>query len=187
MDIFSHGLWAGAGAKAVNLKKQTPLRVWLAMLFGVFPDLFAFAISFVYRNWARIAGGTQPFVFRPGEMEPPIQNQHPLLQLTHALYDISHSLFVFFLVFAIVSWYFRRPIWEMGGWILHILMDIPSHSYAFFPTPFLWPISSFKVNGIPWSAPVFFWTNIALLATVYVLLWILKKRRTKNDKKNKIT
>jgi len=177
MDFFSHGLWAGAGAKAVNLKIKKPLRFWLAILFGVFPDAFAFAISFTYLNWIRITGGTSPFIVRPGEMEPPVQDQHPLLQLTHALYNISHSFFIFFLIFGLVTWYFRRPVWEMGGWLLHILMDIPSHSYAFFPTPFLWPISGFKVNGIPWSTPAFFFTNIALLVTSYILLWILARRK----------
>ena len=177
MDIFSHGLWAGAGAKAANLKAKNPLRVWLAMLFGVFPDFFAFAISFIYLNWIRITGGTPPFVVRPGEMEPPIQNQNPLLQLTHSLYNISHSLLAFFIILGIVTWYFRRPIWEMGGWLLHILMDIPSHSYAFFPTPFLWPFSDFKVNGIPWSTPVFFFTNYGLIMATYILLWFLKRKK----------
>lgn len=185
MDVFSHGLWAGAGAKAINLKKEKPLRVWLAMLFGVFPDLFAFAISFTYVNWIRFSGGAPPFAVRPGTMEPPVQNHNFILNLTHRLYDISHSLFVFFLVFAIVAWIFKRPVWEMGGWLLHILMDIPSHSYAFFPTPFLWPFSDFKVNGIPWGAPVFFWTNYALIVIVYIALWLLNRKKEKNMRPDK--
>lgn len=177
MDILSHGLWAGAAAKAINSKKKEPLRVWLAILFGVFPDVFAFTVSFVYLGWLRLTGDALPFIIRPGEMEPPIRNQHPLLQLTHSLYNLSHSLFIFFIVFGLVAWYFRRPIWEMGGWLIHILIDIPSHSYAFFPTPFLWPLSDFRVNGIPWSTPAFFWTNIALLFGVYFLLWIFFRKK----------
>lgn len=218
MDVFSHGLWAGVGAKAINLSprtknsrlckkiaenpdnvgykilgsifarfwcgaiKQKPLKVWLAMLWGVFPDVFAFAISFLYLNWVRLTGGVPPFMVHPGDVEPPIQNQNPLLQLTHSLYNISHSLFIFFIVFGLVAWYFRRPVWEMGRWLLHILMDIPSHSYAFFPTPFLWPFSDFKVNGIPWGTPAFFWTNYFLIISAYVLFWILGKRKKNKTK-----
>jgi hypothetical protein len=177
MDIFSHTLWAGAGAQAINLKKEKKLKVWLAMIWGIFPDLFAFSISFTYINWVRITGGTPPFVVRPGEVEPPGQNHNFLLNFTHRLYDMSHSLFIFFVVFAIVARIFKRPVWEMGGWLLHILTDIPSHSYAFFPTPFLWPFSDFKVNGIPWSTPIFFWTNWALILFSYCLLWLLRRAK----------
>jgi hypothetical protein len=179
MDVFSHGLWAGAGAKAVNLKKKKSLRVWLAVLFGVFPDVFAFAISFTYLNYLRIMGRPMPFSIRPG-IEPPGENHNFLLNLTHNLYNISHSLFVFFVIFAVVAWACRRPVWEMGGWMAHILMDIPSHSYAFFPMPFLWPFSSFMVNGIPWGTPAFFWTNYSLIIFFYTLLWYLKKRKKKH-------
>lgn len=172
----------GAGTKAVNLKKKKPLKVWLAVLFGVFPDIFAFAISFVYLNYLRLTGSALPFVVRPGEVEPPVQDQHPLLQFTHLLYNLSHSLFIFFIVFGLTAWYFRQPVWEMSGWFLHILMDIPSHSYAFFPTPFLWPVSDFKVDGIPWSAPVFFWTNVLFLAAFYFLLWKAGKEKRRGKK-----
>jgi hypothetical protein len=179
MDVFSHGLWAGAGAKAVNLKKKKPLRVWLAMLFGIFPDVFAFAISFAYLNWIRITGGTPPFMIRPGEVEPPVGQEPFLMRLTHYLYNISHSLLVFFLVFAIVAWYFRRPVWEMGGWLLHILMDIPTHSFTFFPTPFLWPISDFMVNGMRWGTRTFMLTNYSLLVFSYTLIWLIGKIKKK--------
>ena len=180
MDIFSHGLWAGAGAQAVNLKKEKPLRVWLAAVWGVFPDLFAFAISFVYLNSIRLTGGTVPRLVRPGEIEPPIGQEPFIMRLTHHLYNISHSLLIFFVVFLLVVWFFRRPVWEMSAWLLHILMDIPSHSYAFFPTPFLWPFSDFKVSGIPWATPVFFWTNYALIGITYFVLWLVNYRKKKN-------
>ena len=182
MDVFSHGLWAGAVGKAVNLERKNPLRVWLGVFWGVFPDVFAFTLSFVYLNWLRLATGKIPFMIRPGEMEPPIQDQHPLLQLTHVLYSISHSLFIFFIAFGLITWYFRRPIWEIGGWLLHIFIDIPSHSYKFFPTPFLWPFSDFKVNGIHWGTPVFFFTNYALIVAIYILLWFLEREKKASNK-----
>jgi hypothetical protein len=182
MDVFSHGLWAGAAAKAVNLKKKKPLKVWLAMVWGIFPDVFAFAISFAYLNYFRITGGGTPFAIRPGEMEPPVGQQSPILQLTHYLYDASHSLLVFFVVFSLVAWYFRRPVWEMSGWLLHILMDIPTHSLTFFPTPFLWPLSHFVVNGIRWGTRTFMLTNYSLLVATYALLWWLGRKKKKGGR-----
>lgn len=67
----------------------------------------------------------------------------------------------------------------MGGWLLHILMDIPSHSYDFYPTPFLWPISDFKINGFHWGTPWFMITNYSLIIISYLILYFLKKRNKK--------
>ena len=44
-----------------------------------------------------------------------------------------------------------------------------------FPTPFLWPLSDYKFNGIGWHNPIVFGVNILLLLAVYSL-W-LKRRR----------
>ena len=179
MDVFSHGLWAGAGARALNLKRKKPLRVWLAIAWGLFPDVFAFALSFIYLNYFRITAGGTPFAIRPGEIEPPVGEQSFILRLTHHLYDASHSLLVFLIVFSLVAWYFRRPVWEMGGWFLHILMDIPTHSFAFFPTTFLWPLSNFMVDGTRWGTRIFMLTNYSLLAVAYTVVWLVDKSRKK--------
>jgi len=183
MDVFSHGLWAGAGAKAVNLKKKKPLRLWLAMAWGFFPDVFAFALSFIYLNYFRITSGGTPFAIRPGEIEPPIGQQPFILRLTHYLYDASHSSLVFLVIFGLVAWYFRKPVWELGGWFLHILMDIPTHSFAFFPTPFLWPPSDFMVNGTRWGTRAFMLTNYSLLAFAYGLIWLIGRAKKRKEKK----
>lgn len=179
MDILSHALWAGAAGKGVNIKrieaKKKPLKIWLMAFFGLFPDFFAFAFSFAWYFGSRIF----PFIpeispMRPG-FEPVGQNSLFIWNLTHQLYNISHSLFVFLLVFGLV-WYFRKkPLWEMTGWLIHILMDIPSHSYRFFPTPFLWPVSDFKIDGISWATPWFMITNYSLLLAAYLTLWFIKR------------
>ncbi|MBI2514658.1 hypothetical protein HYV91_00495 [Candidatus Wolfebacteria bacterium] len=170
MDIFSHGLWAGAGAKAVNLK----LNFWLAFFWGVFPDLFAFAIPFVWVITNLILGNLTPADLpRPEESEPPSQNTLWIFRLASSLYNLSHSLVVFFLIFGIVFIIFKRPFWEMSGWLLHILFDIPTHSYRFFPTPFLWPLSGFKLDGFSWAHPWFIALNYGTLLIVY---WFLRKR-----------
>jgi hypothetical protein len=53
-------------------------------------------------------------------------------------------------------------LWILAAWGLHILIDIPTHSLALFPTPFLWPVSDFKVNGIGWDNPIILAIDIAM-------------------------
>ena len=108
------------------------------------------------------------------------------------LYDISHSLVVFSFAFLLV-WAIRKnlpvpqgssrqtgPLWEMLAWGFHIVMDIFTHSDAFFPTPFLWPISDFHVNGMSWGQPQIFISNVTLLAILYAYWWY--RRRASRQK-----
>ncbi|OGI28700.1 MAG: hypothetical protein A2288_03860, partial [Candidatus Moranbacteria bacterium RIFOXYA12_FULL_44_15] len=175
MDILSHTLWVAAAGKAVNVKKKKPLKVWMMAIFGLFPDLFAFSPAFAYM-FASYIFPTLPKMYHPGpnQIEPATGNTLFISNLTHNLYNLSHSLIVFFLIFGLIWLVFKQPIWEMGGWLIHILMDIPSHSYDFYPTPFLWPVSGFMINGIHWGTPRFMITNYSLIIAAYMILWILK-------------
>lgn len=175
MDVFSHGLWAGAVCKAVNKKIKKPLNARLAMFWGVFPDLFAFTISFGWLFWSIVFGGMAfSDIPRPAEVEPAPTDTLPIFRLTSLLYAFSHSLIVFLVVFGIVALIARRPVWELGGWLIHVLMDIPTHSYRFYPTPFLWPVSGFKFDGFSWGTPWFLIINYLAIIIVY---WFLRKRR----------
>lgn len=176
MDFFSHGLWAGAACKAINKKAKKPLNVWLAVFWGALPDFFAFAISFVWLFWNLIFGGMSfSDIPRPEEVEPAPSDTLPIFRLTSLLYNISHSIFVFFIVFGIVFFIFRRPVWELGGWIFHIILDIPTHSYQFYPTPFLWPVSEWKFDGFSWGTPWFLIFNYLAIILIYFLLRKKKK------------
>lgn len=171
MDIIAHGLWAGAAYKAINKKRRTALKVWWAVWWGVFPDLFAFTIPFVWFVWHLAFGALHlADLPRPHEFEPLRPDTRPVFQLAASLYNISHSLVIFFLVFGAAYLLWRRPIWEMGGWFLHILMDIPTHTYKFFPTPFLWPISGREFSGFSWATPWFLILNYSLLLLAYIFL-----------------
>ena len=197
MDIFSHGLWAGATAKAANKnsavagKIKRPLKVWQMVFWGVFPDLFAFTIPLVWMFWNIIFGKMNFSDFpQPENMEPAARDPLPILQLASMLYDIGHSLIVFIVIFGLAAFLLRlelppslklwrtswRTPWEMSGWLLHILIDIPTHSYRFYPTPFLWPISEWKFNGFSWGVPWFMILNYSAIILVY---WILRRRKNK--------
>jgi len=175
MDIFAHGLWAGAAYKAVNKKAKKPLNVRLAGFWGVFPDLFAFTLGFAWL-FGNLIFGDMSFTDlpRPDSVEPAPQDTLPIFRLTSMLYSISHSAIVFLIVFGVVFLIFRRPIWELGGWFIHILLDIPTHSYQFYPTPFLWPISGWKFDGFSWGTPWFLILNYSAIIIVY---WFLRRKK----------
>jgi hypothetical protein len=87
------------------------------------------------------------------------------------LYPAGHSLLIFLLVFGITTAVARRVVLELFGWLLHILIDIPTHSFSYYATRFLWPVSSYRVDGIAWWTPWFWISTYALLAGVYYLFW----------------
>lgn len=179
MDIFSHGLWAGALAKGINNKLEKSkgsapglLSYWKAFLWGVFPDLFAFTIPFIWGIYELATGQLRFSDFRPPDAsEPPPLDSSWVLKLAHFLYNFSHSIVVFAAVVLLLWFLTRKFFWEMSGWLLHIIMDIPTHSYRFFPTPFLYPISGFKFDGYSWAHPLFLIVDYSALVIIYLYLW----------------
>lgn len=177
MDIFSHGLWAGAAGKAVNKKTTGPLNFWRMVWWGIFPDLLGFTPVFVWLFWNLIFNGLNlADLPGPEKIEPWPGDTLPIFRLTSTLYAIGHSAIIFLVVFGIVFLVFKKPVWEMGGWLFHILLDIPTHSYKFYATPFLWPLSNFKFDGFPWTSLWFLIPNYLFIILVYFLL----RRRKKN-------
>lgn len=163
MDTLSHGLW---GSLAFGRRNRWSFG-W-AFFFGIAPDIFSFGIFFV-SIWLGFVSGID------WSAGPPDQSLIP--QYVHNIYNITHSLIIFAVVFASVWLARQRPFLEMTAWGLHILMDIPTHSDNFFPTPFLWPLSSFHINGIPWSHPIIFVPNVVLLGMLY--LWFFLRGRSR--------
>lgn len=167
MDIFAHGLWGTAAAIGARRKLPLRIRIGWAAWWGVFPDLFAFTIPFLAMLGRRLTDAPPP----PGP------HGLPFLSLAWQLYQFSHSLVVFAVVFGLVWRLAGRPVYELLTWPLHILMDIPTHTLRFFPTPFLWPVSSFKASGISWGTPWFMMLNHSSLAAVFLLLWWTGRKR----------
>ena len=192
MDIFSHGFWAVASAKAANKlnknKKRKPFNLWLAGLWGVFPDIFAFTLPFGWLFLNLISGDSIGFPGRPSTLEP---TEDPkllfgdgnletetifLFRITALLYSISHSAIVFVGIFLLVWLIKRRIVWEVGGWLFHVILDIPTHSCVFYPTPFLWPISNYTFCGFRWGNPWFLIPEY--IAIIFVYVFFLRKKRS---------
>jgi hypothetical protein len=178
MDILAHTLWANAGARGANKlreKKGKPKLMspaWTGF-WGVFPDLFAFTIPFILVIFRVITGELSLSSF--GEHHVPVAG----FDLAAYLYQWSHSLVIWAAVFIIVWIVSKRPRWELLGWALHILIDIPSHVIDFYPTPFLFPVSEYRFPyGIQWSNMWYMIINYAALVGVWIWI-IVKKRKSK--------
>ncbi len=162
MDIISHGLWGGAALGRNNRKNYM-----IAFVFSLLPDVFAEGIMFL-------------FLFLGFENMPSWENGHPDITefpvYAQNFYNTTHSLVVFAGIFLIVWIIRKKPYLLILTWGIHILIDIPTHSFDLFPTPFLWPLSDFKVNGIGWRDPVIMIPNILLLIGIYTF-WYYKQKR----------
>jgi hypothetical protein len=187
MDILAHTLWANAMARGANslAKKSNEQKIasgkrafrmhpgWTAF-FGVAPDFFAFTIPFCIGLYNAIFFGKS-------------FGRHHLevagFDLAAYLYQFSHSLVIFALVFVLVWVLSRRLRFELLGWALHILIDVPSHSISFYPTPFLFPISEYRFPyGVSWSNLWYMIINYSLLATIWSAIAIKKMRSKKESK-----
>jgi hypothetical protein len=171
MDIFAHALWTNA----VFYKKYAQERTqrFLAVFFGIVPDLISFTPATLYALFSHSHFGPESFnmsiwVYRYAQQS----------------YNVTHSLVVFAAVMLIVALVRKGKIyWPLWGWALHILIDIPSHK-GFYETPFLYPLSHYKFeHGISWGHPTYMLINYSSLAVVY-LVWFFVIRKNKSPIQN---
>jgi hypothetical protein len=188
MDILAHTLWANYGSRVGNRfiknknkksSKQIPkINVAWASFFGVFPDFFAFTAPFILGMYSIISGKVSFSSFGAHHM------QVDGFDLARFLYQYSHSLVIWAVVFIIVWFFAKRPRFELFGWLLHILIDIPSHLPTFYPTPFLFPISEYRFPyGIQWSNKWYMIINYSLLLIVSIYMMV-KFKKIKSSKNN---
>jgi len=141
MDILSHILWTYLPFK----KKEWCSK---AIVFAVLPDAgYLLIMLYGFLGAPSIKNAILPA---------------PLMISYHLL----HSFITLGLV-AIVIWKLRPDLlYAMSGWVLHILIDIPSHQ-GDFSTRFLYPVfPNAHIEGISWS-------NFEVLALSYSLFILL--------------
>ena len=195
MEIFSHALWSAGLAQLANrhLKvkhKHLRLRPILTAGWGIFPDMVVFAPVWAIYAWNLVSG-------KINYSQIPQHGQLGLVDtntVTRIFYSLSHSIVVFCVVMFLVVLFYRlftgrkarrsASLWAMLGWGLHILIDVPSHSYEYSATPVFWPISEWRFSqGIDWGTPTFLLFNFLALFLLYLfLLWTEpRKERVKWD------
>jgi hypothetical protein len=162
MDFVSHALWGG-----VVFGRRTKRAFLAAAGISLFPDLLSeglFAVLYL------MGIGAMPSwdLGHPDIVAYPMWAQN--------LYSGTHSFVLFVPAFLLIWVLARKPVWVVGAWGLHILIDIPTHSIGLFPTPFLWPLFDFKVDGVAWHRPSVLLVNVLLLVAAYSL-WLTQTRR----------
>ena len=173
MDVISHWFWGMALTRG-KVKGR------YAGLMGVLPDLCAFIPSTIYI----IATGRE----RTNVDDDTVTADFP--EIAWQLYQISHSaIWAILAMLSCWAWFHYRgvPKWmstvfisenDAKGyawllwlpWLAHIAVDIPTHTRRFFPTPFLMPISDWTFDGIRWSTPIIFFTNVTLLVITWAFI-----------------
>lgn len=169
MDIISHGLygWAVFGNK--NKKEFR-----LATAFGVLPDFLSFGLPFAINIITLLSWGNGSIFGQAGH--------HNIdAKYINIIYNITHSLIIWAVVFWGLWLIYKRPIKASFARLLHILIDIPTHSLAFFATPFLRPISNYKFDGIPRSNKIIFIPNVIILLTLYSIYLYKKFHKAKKN------
>jgi hypothetical protein len=174
MDIFAHAVWTNIIATIARRRQEKMHRRLLSVawttFWGVFPDLFTFSIPFIIGIVGWISGSG----FQYGR-ETITSGLAPML------YNYSHSLVIWAVVFGITWAIYRRPRWELLGWTLHILIDIPSHANGFYLTPLFFPLSGWKfTHGISWAHPLFMVINYSIMLVAWIgIVWyrhVLRKK-----------
>jgi len=163
MELVAHSLWGAAAAITAKRTKGIRLNLPWTVFWSGFPDILAFGPPAAAGLWLRLASGAGP------EARGHLGLPHVHIGLP--LYPAGHSLIVFLLAFGLLSLLARRVVLEMLGWLLHILIDIPTHSLSYYATRFLWPVSDFRIDGIAWWVPWFWVATYVALAAVYALMW----------------
>lgn len=163
MEVIAHSLWASAAA--ISAQRWTRVRVPVAwtVWWGTFPDVLAFGPSIALGLWLRL--------MRTPGLESADGHILPHVHIGLPLYPAAHSLIVFLVVFAATTVVARRFVFAMFGWLLHIVIDVPTHSMRYYATRFLWPVSDYRIDGIAWWTPWFWAATYGALAVVFVLLW----------------
>lgn len=164
MDVFSHGLWGYALAYPSARKQQQPKKALWGLVLGMLPDVIPFLPVQIYFLFHRVSFDAGLFFPVP---------QHWVFSWAIESYNYTHSLVLWAVVFALVLIVRKGKVWiPLYAWGLHVLMDIPTHP-DFFQTPFLFPLSDFKLIGfgLSWAHPLIFFVNWAVLAVIYVFIF----------------
>jgi hypothetical protein len=163
MDVISHALWTNLIYKEANTPDQV-----LAIALGTAPDLLAFApmmavqlIKKQRKQWKKVDENNYQDI------------ASAIPRWVYRTYDITHSIPVWMIGFSLWWILLGQIPWPAFAWLIHILVDIPTHTIKFFPTPFLWPLSSYRFDGISWGVRWFMRLNYASIAVMYIVIYLL--------------
>jgi hypothetical protein len=125
---------------------------WWAVLIGVAPDIVSFIPHLFFEHFS---GGQAVF---------------------DLVYQYTHSLIIFAIVFAAIWLFTKSTPLILGAWGIHIVFDIFTHPFSYYPTPYLFPFNSPEVLAIDYRSTTFLVINYAILASIFLYLYFIKKK-----------
>lgn len=168
MDILSHILIG----KIISFNRNFKTQCW-TMLFSYLPDLTQLPYYLILGH-----DNFRPFFFP--KIADWFLSKNNYVFLT-ALYQVSHSLLFAVLIILPIVLYFKLPKIAIFAYILHIFIDIPTHTGIWKIQPF-YPFS-YAINGFTdaWAWPFMsmFYSWIILILIIYALEVWKKKYRVK--------
>ena len=111
-------------------------------LYSILPDLLSFGRLFLKNLPNKLTA------IKEGKVKDILKKPdiNLLDETDYLLYNLFHSLIVWFFI----SYFIKKK--KFNAVFLAIIIDIFLHDKSYLPTPFLYPISNFKFDGIPWNS-----------------------------------
>lgn len=170
MDLLAHAVWAGIGVAWARRRWVVSRRTAVGTVaLAVVPDLLqglpllALVLAGALDGSALLHYATAS----PGQ-EPALSPTAALL--THHLHCIGHSAVIAGAA-TLLMWAWRRALWiPLLGWWSHIVIDVLTHSAAFYPSPVFYPFTYWGFDGVAWNKPWFLVLNYTAMAAA--LLWL---------------
>jgi membrane-bound metal-dependent hydrolase YbcI (DUF457 family) len=167
MDIISHVLIG----KIISFNKNRLAQIW-TMIFSYLPDLtqIPFYIMLGYEN-------ARPFLFPYNSDWVDASKNHVILNI---MWEASHSLFFALLIVLPIILFFKLPKIAFLGYILHIIIDIPTHKGEWLIKPF-YPLN-YSINGFTnsWAWPI--WIMALSWMVLILIIFSLNIFKKKNDR-----
>ena len=159
MDIAAHVIWS-----LVLLPGEPSAE---KIIFGILPDISVFIPDLIVTI---IRKEKRNFKTREEMMK---WYDLPQNRWKKKWYQWTHSSFFWILIILPILFFQKSQSNQLSLFLLapllHILMDIPTHTHDSFPVTFMYPISKFTVNGIHWSNRWMIIANYSLMIVFFYL------------------
>jgi membrane-bound metal-dependent hydrolase YbcI (DUF457 family) len=143
MDTISHILMG----KAISIPEKSRKSTFWTIFFSLLPDL-SLVPFFIYLGYIN-----KRMFFIPHNSDwEGIRNLYPVL---NSIQEIGHSFLFAFLIILPIIILFKLPKIAFGGYLLHLFVDLPTHTGEWAVKPF-YPFN-YSVEGFTdaWSWPLY--------------------------------
>jgi hypothetical protein len=170
MDIITHVLWG-----LIVFHKLD--NYWIVVIMSIFPDVVSFAFPYIQVLYSKkvrknFFSGLKKLWMKKGDMTAD-EMFGGMPKIVRQIYNITHSMPLIGSIFLIVYLISPQSSYYVLPWLLHVIIDIPSHSKDNFSTQFLYPFSKFSIDGFPSTRPLFQIINYGLIVLFgYIVFFI---------------